>query len=43
MALGAIAFARLTEAAMEKRFEEREPLPGPPISRDEAIAMYSGT
>ena len=43
MALGAIAFARLTEAAMEKRREEREPLPGPPISRDEAFAMYSGT
>jgi hypothetical protein len=44
MALGAIAFARLTEAAMEtKRVEEREPLPGPPIPRDEAFAMYSGT
>jgi hypothetical protein len=47
MALGAITLARLTEAAMEKRGEatavEREPLPGPPIPRDEAFAMYSGT
>jgi hypothetical protein len=41
IAVGAFAFAKLTEAAIEKRAEEREPLPGPTITRDEAYALYS--